>query len=117
MIIEKNYDIAGIDYNNSKLKINSINWVMDNKHYNVNVIIDTDKNLCVIKAEKTNWFANIVGLRDSIPEIDDVKMKYVEKYRPFLIGPIKKRVIKGWVELKKRENVSYTSNCFTLIER
>lgn len=116
MLIEKHFEVAGVDYYNSRLKINSTNWSVETKHYDVHVTIDTEKNLCFITCKKPNWFCNIPGLRDSIPDVDDVLETYVETYRPFFVGPITKRVIKSWVEFKESKSVTYVSNCFILIE-
>lgn len=116
MIIEKYFEIAGINHKGSKLKINSVNWGLENKHYNVKITIDTDKNLCFVTAEKPNWFANIPGLREVLPKVNDVDERYIEEYRPFYIGKLTKRVQQGWVEFKKRDTVKYISNCFLLIE-
>lgn len=116
MLIEKYYDIAGIDYTNSRLRINSISWDVETKHYNVKVTIDTGKNLCIVTCNKPNWSINIPGLRNRVVEVQDVMEQYIETYRPFFIGPLRKRVVNSWVELKEQKPVTYTSNCFIIIE-
>jgi hypothetical protein len=116
MIIEKKFTIAGINHKTSKIKIDSLNWGIENKYYNVRVSIDSDKNLCFVEAEKPIWFANIFGLRETIPNINDVDEHYIEEYRPFYIGKLTKRVKQGWIELKKREPIKFISNCFVVIE-
>jgi hypothetical protein len=117
MIIEKFFEKGGIDYKGSKLTINSIYSLKENLHYNISIKIDTDKNLCFVTCERPDFFINIPGLRESIPKTEDVVEKYVETYKPMFFLPEKKRVMKSIVELKKREKISYVSNCFTLVER
>lgn len=116
MLIEKHFEVAGVDFYNSRLKINSNSWTIETKHYDVNVKIDTEKNLCFVTCKKPNWFCNIPGLRNTIPDVNDVLEKYIETYRPFFIGFLTKRAVKSWVELKDSKSVTYVSNCFLLIE-
>ncbi len=116
MLIEKHFEVAGVDFYNSRLKINSTKWSVETKHYDVRVTIDTEKNLCFVTCKKPNWFCNIPGLRNRIPDINEVSEKYIETYRPFFILPLTKRVVKSWAELKELKPVTYVSNCFILIE-
>lgn len=116
MIITKFFEKANISSHKGGLEIDAKYISMESKHYNVSVTIDTEQNLCTVTGDRPEYFINIGGLRDRVLDINEVVDRHIEicKIFPWSVGF--KRIIKGWVELKKQTSLTYTSNRFVIIE-
>jgi hypothetical protein len=114
MTITKFFQKADILTNKNGVIIDSKYVSMHSKHYNISITIDTDTNICTITSEKPNFFIDINY--DKVPSIDDVVESDVVTYKIFPWSTGYKKIKSGWVELKKRDQYTFTTNNYVIIE-
>ena len=107
------FEKCGISIHNGTLTIETSNYYNFEKHYNVNVEINEETNTIKVTGEKCIIECNLFGCESGREELF-VDSAFREYKSWFGLGPVKRVLKEGWIEMKKRENVSYQSNHYII---